>query len=83
MTKIVTIQFNEDDSAEQLMVTFPVGQNANNFHADIQLVQYMIGLIYIHKSEDGIGDWKATMTPAEIRALPDPSVDFRALSKTS
>lgn len=69
------------EPSDVLMVTDAVGANAANWWTDIQLVQYMIGSIYIYKSA-GAGEWNQTMSEAELNALPDPHKDFKALKRT-
>jgi hypothetical protein len=64
------------------MVTDAVGEIARNWWTDIQLVQYLIGSIYIYANEDA-GDWKQKMTSGELKNLPDPNKDFKRLKKTA
>lgn len=82
MAFIQTVQFSEESTEDIMMVSDSVGANAANWWTDIQLAQYMIGLIYIFGQEGGTL-WTRSMTEAEIKQLPDPNVDFKKLSKTA
>jgi hypothetical protein len=67
------------------LVTYAVGQNANNWWTDIMLVQYFIRNIYqINSREGGSNVWSMTsVSRNEIYDLPDPHKDFRNLKKTA
>ena len=83
MALIVKIGYGEEgETSQTLMVSFAVGAKAQNWWTDIQLVQYMIGSIYIY-ADEGKGEWKQRMSKADLAALPDPQRDYKALTRTS
>lgn len=82
MAFIQIVTNSEGNEFESFMVSDSVGANAANWWTDIQLVQYLIGFIYIYSSKGGCM-WKQTMTSAELANLPNPHTDFKRLSKTA
>jgi hypothetical protein len=82
MAFIQRIQFSEELEGDVFMVTDSVGANGANWWTDIQLVQYLIGSIYIFANDGGC-EWSQLMTQAEINNLPDPHVEFKSLTKTT
>jgi hypothetical protein len=81
MALIERLEFGES-SEEIFMVSDSVGANAANWWTDIQLMQYLIGSIYIY-ANDGGTDWAFTMSQDEINNLPDPNKDFKKLNRTA
>lgn len=64
-------------------VSHPVGDNAQNYWTDIMLVQYFIRTIYLLNSNGG-NYWTISPTSRnDIKDLPDPHRDFKALRKTA
>jgi hypothetical protein len=64
-------------------VSHPVGDNAQNYWTDIMLVQYFIRTIYQLNSNGG-RCWTISPTSRnDIKDLPDPHRDFKALQKTA
>jgi len=68
-------------------ISHSVGANAANYWSDIQLVQLLIRGIYIHALQASTGEWgivaKRREASGELRDLPDPNKDFKALTKTA
>ncbi len=66
-----------------------VGANAANYWSDIQLIQYLIHIIYDFNKKTGVENWdmwnwKITEeTRKDLADLPDPNKDFKALTKTA
>jgi hypothetical protein len=64
-------------------VSHSVGDNANNYWTDIMLVQYFIRFVYL-LNDNGGGFWTLSPTTKnDMKDLPDPHKDFKALSKTA
>jgi hypothetical protein len=64
-------------------VSHPVGDNAANYWTDIMLVQYFIRTIYFLNNNGGKSWVLSPTSKNDIKDLPDPHKDFKALQKTA